>query len=426
MSAGPERASRPEQAAHEPSRAMKAAPPDGDTLAAIEQFLARTRDYAEPDSDGAHARPRPSARKPRALQAGGATEAPEHRVPHVAEAAIRPGNANTAARVGSDRSDSTSHDSEAGQRQPQWINVGRIPDPARTSAATRPEPAPTTTVTGPSLPVLRSMSVTASPRSARTTAGRRGHANVPVDVVSSAPVVTWDTVIESLRTQPDATTNIGTIWQLGLAELASRPAEPPRPSIEGHPAETEALLSSFWAAAGAVRDLLLDPMGAGASAQSKVEQLARAVGQHVDPKIEHIQLCRRVTTYGVYEEMHRGDLVAGRPAQTIVYCELENLHAQEVPEGGYQTRLSTRMQLLTPEGEAVWSREEPQIVDRCRRRRRDFFLAQRVTLPGTLPAGEYVLKVTIEDLLAHRTAESTHNLGISSELALARQGRDGS
>ena len=48
----------------------------------------------------------------------------------------------------------------------------------------------------------------------------------------------------------------------------------------------------------------------------------------------------------------------------------------------------------------MWVREEPEVEDVCRRRRADFFLAQRVSFPPTLPAGDYVLKVTITDKLS--------------------------
>ena len=77
-----------------------------------------------------------------------------------------------------------------------------------------------------------------------------------------------------------------------------------------------------------------------------------------------------------------------------MYSEIANLRAEKTAEGLFQTRLGTRLEVLTADGKSVWQREELEIVDTCRRRRSDFFIAQRVTLPPTLPAGDYVLRAS--------------------------------
>ena len=74
--------------------------------------------------------------------------------------------------------------------------------------------------------------------------------------------------------------------------------------------------------------------------------------------------------------------------------------------------------VLSADGKSMWQREEPEIKDICRQRRTDFFLAQRVTLPPTLPAGEYVLKVYVEDKLSGRASEATHPFTIIEQATL--------
>ena len=68
----------------------------------------------------------------------------------------------------------------------------------------------------------------------------------------------------------------------------------------------------------------------------------------------------------------------------------------------------------------MWHYEEPDIEDLCRQRRMDFFIAQRVALPPTLPAGEYVLKVLVEDKLSGRAHEAVYPLTISSGFSAAK------
>ena len=61
------------------------------------------------------------------------------------------------------------------------------------------------------------------------------------------------------------------------------------------------------------------------------------------------------------------------------------------------------------------TRKQASVIDLCRNRRRDFFLADRLTIPASLPAGRYVLKVTVVDDLANRVAESTIPVTIAAQ-----------
>jgi hypothetical protein len=118
--------------------------------------------------------------------------------------------------------------------------------------------------------------------------------------------------------------------------------------------------------------------------------------------------------------MPETDFVAGRTLRTIVYSEIANFGSELTEDGHYRTQLATRLEILTADGRSVWDREEPEIVDLCRRRRNDFFIAQRVTLPPTLPADDYVLKVLVEDRLTGKVDEVAHRFAIRSALSAAR------
>jgi hypothetical protein len=54
------------------------------------------------------------------------------------------------------------------------------------------------------------------------------------------------------------------------------------------------------------------------------------------------------------------------------------------------------------------------VIDRCRNRRRDFFIADKLTVPAKLGAGNYVLKVTITDEQAQRVGEASMRLQVRS------------
>ncbi|HYO08120.1 MAG TPA: hypothetical protein VER17_04045 [Tepidisphaeraceae bacterium] len=125
--------------------------------------------------------------------------------------------------------------------------------------------------------------------------------------------------------------------------------------------------------------------------------------------IPTLALCRSVTQFGVYDPFDPPRFTAGKETPVIIYCELDNFLSRPASDGRWETRLSYEAVLYTDgdAGVSVISKKPTRIVDRCRNRRRDFFLADRMTLPGTLPVGRYLLKVTVIDQTANHVAERT-------------------
>jgi hypothetical protein len=126
-----------------------------------------------------------------------------------------------------------------------------------------------------------------------------------------------------------------------------------------------------------------------------------------------VALCRSVQQFGVYDAIDPAQFPAGKDATVIVYCEVENFVSQPASTGAMETKLNYQAVLYSEGGAgsagdpsaAVLSRKPAGVIDRCRNRRRDFFLADRLTLPATLAPGKYTLKVTVVDELANHVAE---------------------
>jgi hypothetical protein len=129
--------------------------------------------------------------------------------------------------------------------------------------------------------------------------------------------------------------------------------------------------------------------------------------------LPEVALCRTVSQFGVYEPCataaQPATFPAGRETPVIIYCEIANFASQQAKDQQWETNLSYEMSLFKQGAPSmpVLGKKPAAIVDRCRNRRHDFFLADRITLPPSLSAGKYVLKVTIVDQQAHRIAEST-------------------
>jgi hypothetical protein len=225
--------------------------------------------------------------------------------------------------------------------------------------------------------------------------------------------------LDHLRSRAEAAQTFDNEWLLRLTQLAlNRDAEAVAVS-SALPEQSRTLLALLIGAAQAVRAVVHGAAVTDADVLRQVDDLRSALAQRADPMVHTVQLCSKVMTFGVYEEMVPAEFTAGYPIQTIVYSEIGNLRSEASADGRYRTQLSTRLEILTATGESVWIHEEPEIIDDCRRRRRDFFIAQRVTIPGTLPAGEYVLKVQVEDRLASRLGEGATRFAVSSKLGSA-------
>lgn len=121
-----------------------------------------------------------------------------------------------------------------------------------------------------------------------------------------------------------------------------------------------------------------------------------------------VALCTTVQAFGEYAPIDPARFVAGKPHQVGLYYEVENFSSQPNGEKLYETRLSEEIVLYTESsGLPVWSDRKETYTDRSRRRRHDFFVGKRITLPATLTIGRYLLKVTIQDEQARRIAENT-------------------
>jgi hypothetical protein len=119
-------------------------------------------------------------------------------------------------------------------------------------------------------------------------------------------------------------------------------------------------------------------------------------------RVGTLALCRKVQGFGQYEPIAEPSCRAG---QTVVlYCELDGLRYEPEPQGGrLRSRLESTVELRAAEGDrVVWSQSLGTAEDVCRRRRRDYYVNYRLTLPdaAALPPGAYRLRIHQRDAIA--------------------------
>ena len=274
----------------------------------------------------------------------------------------------------------------------------------------------------PALPVLRSVSIrpVTTAEAGPIESAPTNLTNQPLDTHAANRSSLLDRFLSHLKEQALESSDFDSEWSLRMTQLAlHRDAE--AVAVAAHlPGTARDMMVTLIRAAQAVRRVAREPAPPDEEVLERIDELHRIVADRADPSVTTVALCRKVTTYGVYEEMAAHDFVAGRTTQTIVYSEIRNLRSEPTDEGRFRTRLATRVEVLTADGRSVWEHEEPQIVDLCRRPRTDFFIAQSITLPPTLPAGAYVLKMMVEDKLSGRADEAVHGFSINSALSVAQ------
>lgn len=274
------------------------------------------------------------------------------------------------------------------------------------------------------LPVIQSLSVVDPKRVVPESHGDEGlrTTNQPLDIGTAPSPDLVDQLFAVLQGGDTDTRKFDDQWRLTLMALAFDRDVPPVNEAAGLRPESVALLSPLIRLAREVRRVAHNPSEVSFAALEHLDALRRLLVRNADPVVTTVALCRRVVTFGVYDELAKSDILAGGPLPMIVYTEIENLVPETADDGYSITRLATRLEVLTADGQSVWAHQEPEIVDRCRQPRRDFFVAQRVTLPPTLSAGDYVLKVWVEDKTSGRAGETTHPFWIESPMSVANRG----
>jgi hypothetical protein len=137
---------------------------------------------------------------------------------------------------------------------------------------------------------------------------------------------------------------------------------------------------------------------------AEIQSAVFALEDRVPLVMSELHLCRKIHGFGSFEAMPVESI---RPGQTVlVYCELTGLRYEQENDG-YRSRLNSRVELvLAKDGSRAWEESLGEAEDHCRRRRRDCFVNYRITLPGQLSQGEYRLRLSQTDMIAHASTSS--------------------
>ncbi len=130
--------------------------------------------------------------------------------------------------------------------------------------------------------------------------------------------------------------------------------------------------------------------------------------------ISNLAMCSKVDGFGNYEVVE-ARFASGREFSIAIYCELTGFSSRIGERAMWETRLSQEITLVDSSGQVVWKDGPSPVVDTCRNRRRDFFVARVIRLPGTLPPGKYVLHSRIVDQISREAAAGALEMALVGE-----------
>ncbi len=127
-------------------------------------------------------------------------------------------------------------------------------------------------------------------------------------------------------------------------------------------------------------------------------------------EIKSTAFCTEVEGYGVINKFSKYQFKPDE--ELLLYCELDNVKADEVKEG-FETKLQGSYQIVDRNGVRVADQVLPIMIDTCKNRRRDYFIAYRIYIPMQIAPGSYQLHLSIEDMKANKFGQSTIDFQIT-------------
>ena len=113
--------------------------------------------------------------------------------------------------------------------------------------------------------------------------------------------------------------------------------------------------------------------------------------------------CTEIEAYGQVKPFKKNQFEPGQ--QVILYCEVENFKARQL-DTGYEMHLKGSYEIFDAENQRVFDQVLPADRQDSANYLRDYFVAYQMFLPANLPAGQYRLQLTMEDLVGKKYGQA--------------------
>ncbi len=246
-----------------------------------------------------------------------------------------------------------------------------------------------------------------------------GTANMALEAAAASQGLPIDDYVDWLEARvAESPQDMDARWRLAFQQLAIGRGRNVTEAMAGADEATAQQMQQVFDLITALRHAAENPADGSTKALDTLDTLRLRLADQADLRVPAVEFCTRVAAFGVYDALPDAQLLAFQSNRVIVYMEVDNFSSRHIEDQPWRTVLASRMEVLTADGQSLWTHHEPEIEDLSQRRRRDFFLAQLITLPPSLGPGDYVFKVSIEDVQAAKVAEAVRPFTIRERSSL--------
>jgi hypothetical protein len=121
-------------------------------------------------------------------------------------------------------------------------------------------------------------------------------------------------------------------------------------------------------------------------------------------EVKSVAFCTEVERYGLITKFPRYQFQADQ--ELLLYCEIENVAASKVNKEGYESQLQGSYEIIDSQGRKVADQLLPMEPEICQNHRRDYFIVYKIYMPQQIAPGSYQLRLTVEDMKAHKFGQS--------------------
>ena len=135
-----------------------------------------------------------------------------------------------------------------------------------------------------------------------------------------------------------------------------------------------------------------------------LDEAVRRLGESAPLFVRNLAFVTDVQSYGAYTPFDDYEFRPNEPV--LLYAEVENYRCKETARG-YHTALRSTYEIFDSSRQKVAEHEFSTNEEYCQNVRRDFFTVCEFRIPEKLPAGKFVLRLTVADLNGDKAGESS-------------------
>ena len=234
--------------------------------------------------------------------------------------------------------------------------------------------------------------------------GDSAGANQPVSAGGVGSNAALPDMIATLEKQvQDHPDQVNEQFRLRLLYLAAGQSDKATAPIEGADPVQQEMFTAIFDVLKNTQQSIESNAVPNSNALLAADQLHRLLAQQSAVAISKLVLVTQVNSFGDYKAVNPPRFSVNVPLHVFLYAEISNFRSEPTAEGKLRTWLSEKVEVYDATGKVIWQRSVPNIEDTVFTPRRDFFIPLEVKLPADIPAGDYVLKATVEDKIGATT-----------------------